>query len=82
MNNDITANGKVSASPSFEQSGSDRIRALFDQSPGEEVLSLRSESTKHFKLGGGRFQAITYAEPVHYKDPASGKWQDIDNSLV
>ena len=46
-----------------------------------EIVSLRQESAKHFKLPDGTCQAVYYASPVHRKD-ASGTWQDIDNSLT
>lgn len=45
-----------------------------------EVVSRREESVKHFDLGYGRFQAVTYGNAVHRKD-ANGVWQDIDNRL-
>ncbi len=46
-----------------------------------EVLDLRSEDGKHFKLSDGSFLSVSYFEPVHYED-SEGKWQDIDNTLV
>ena len=46
-----------------------------------EVVSLRQENAKHFKMPDGTFQAVYYATPVHRKD-TSGAWQDIDNSLT
>lgn len=45
-----------------------------------EIESLREESSKHFQLGDGGYQAIAYTMAVHRKD-AEGKWQDIDNRL-
>ena len=46
-----------------------------------EVVSLRQENAKHFKMPDGTYQVVYYANPVHRKD-ASGSWQDIDNSLT
>ena len=46
-----------------------------------EVVDLRSEDGKHFKLSDGSFLSVSYFEPVHYED-SEGKWQDIDNTLV
>ena len=45
-----------------------------------EIESLREESSKHFQLEDGSYQAIAYGMAVHRKD-ANGKWQDIDNRL-
>ena len=52
-----------------------------DESSVREVISLRNESVKHFDMGDGTYQAVTYGYPVHRKD-ASGEWQDIDNTLT
>lgn len=68
-----------------------RVRILFPEEPaavgaqGEaesvfEVVSRRTESTKHFHLGNGSFAAVSYGMPVHELD-ADGAWQDIDNRL-
>ena len=46
-----------------------------------EVVELRSENTKHFDMGDGTYQAVTYGYPVHRKD-ATGEWKDIDNTLT
>ena len=45
-----------------------------------EIAELRTETTKHFDMGDGTYQAVTYSHPVHRKD-ASGQWQDIDNKI-
>lgn len=47
----------------------------------EELVPLREENVKHFKLSDGTTKAVAYASPVHYKD-ADGNWIDIDNSLT
>lgn len=52
-----------------------------DEVSVKEVVALRDESVKHFDMGDGTYQAVTYGYPVHRKD-AIGKWQDIDNSLI
>lgn len=46
----------------------------------KEIVELRTENSKHFDMGDGTYQAVTYSYPVHRKD-ASGKWKDIDNTL-
>jgi len=46
-----------------------------------EVEAMREENVKHFHLGDGSFQAVSYGSAVHRKD-ADGKWQDIDNTLA
>ena len=45
-----------------------------------EIVARREENVKHFDLGYGNFQAVSYANAVHRKD-ANGQWQDIDNRL-
>lgn len=45
-----------------------------------EVVELRDESVKHFRLEDGSYVAAQYDAPVHYLDE-NGEWQDIDNSL-
>ena len=45
-----------------------------------EVVDYREANVKHFYMGDGTYQALTYPEAVHRKD-ANGTWQDIDNDL-
>lgn len=52
-----------------------------DETTVKEIVSLRSENVKHFDMGDGTYQAVTYGYPVHRKDE-TGKWQDIDNTLT
>ena len=51
----------------------------FEEAQGREVLEWRDRHTKHFDLGEGRYQAISYAEPVHFEQ--DGAWVEIDNQL-
>lgn len=45
----------------------------------EEVISLRGEYEKHYKMSDGSYMAFAYEEPVHHiKD---GQWHEIDNTL-
>ncbi len=46
-----------------------------------EIVSRREENVKHFDIGNGLYQAVTYGTAVHRKD-SNGVWQDIDNRLV
>ena len=52
----------------------------FAQLRGVEIISERTVGGKVFDLGKGRRQAITYSEPVHFKDGC--EWKDIDNRLT
>ena len=52
----------------------------FERAAGAEVEERRDRFTKHYDLGGGRFQAVTYARPVHYRD-GDGTWAEIDARL-
>ncbi len=44
-----------------------------------EVVELRSEYEKHYRLTDGSFMAVQFQVPVHYED--DGQWVDIDNTL-
>lgn len=46
-----------------------------------EVESLRTETTKHFYLEDGSFEAVEYGVPVHKKN-SQGLWVDIDNKII
>lgn len=46
----------------------------------EEIVDLREENVKHFRLSDGSYQAVVYSEAVHRRS-ANGKWVDIDNRL-
>lgn len=54
--------------------------AVLVKPEGAEVVSLREESVKHFDMGNGTYQAISYSHPVHELD-SEGNWQDIDFSM-
>lgn len=45
-----------------------------------EIVSLREENVKHFRLADGTYEAVIYTHPVHRKDN-NDVWQDIDNNL-
>ena len=45
-----------------------------------EVTEKRSGFTKHFRMSDGSMTAVTYADPVHYKD--GNKFKEIDNTLT
>ena len=66
---------------SQQREQSKRLKALFDDSVGEEEISLRDENVKHFNLGANRHQAVVYSEPVHFRNSESDAWQEIDNTL-
>lgn len=64
-----------------KQNENELLNEMFANAAGDEDIALREEHIKHFNLGGNRHQAVIYPEPVHFRDPKSGKWQDIDNTL-
>jgi hypothetical protein len=49
--------------------------------PAQEDMDKRTETSKVFSLGENRFQAVLFAEPVHYLDPDTGRYEAIDNRL-
>lgn len=44
-----------------------------DVQTSSEVVALREENVKHFDMGDGTYQAISYSHPVHEKD-SNGNW--------
>ena len=47
----------------------------------EEIVSLREENVKHFRLSNGSYEAVSFATAVHRKDK-DGVWQNINNNLT
>ena len=45
-----------------------------------EIKDERDEYSKQFRLDDGTTMAVSYQEPIHYKN-AEGEWVDYDNSL-
>ena len=45
-----------------------------------EIKDERDEYSKQFRLDDGTTMAVSYQEPIHYKN-AAGEWVDYDNSL-
>lgn len=45
-----------------------------------EIIGMREESVKYFRLADGTYVAAQYDSPVHYLNEAE-EWSDIDNSL-
>ena len=64
-----------------KQDENERLNEMFANAVGSEDAALREEHIKVFNLGGNRHQEVIYPEPVHFRDPKTGKWQDIDNTL-
>ena len=46
-----------------------------------EVIELREENAKHFRLEDGSYVAAQYNYPIHYTDE-NGQLTDIDNRLI
>ena len=46
-----------------------------------EVTDKREEYSKQFRLDDGSYMAVSYAQPVHFKN-SNGKWEEYDNSLI
>ena len=47
-----------------------------------EDTSKRDETTKHFLMSDGSYNAISYPLPVHYREDGTEEWAEIDNTLV
>ena len=70
-------NEKINESSQYSYSQEDS----FDTSDIiHEVVEKRTENTKHFNVGNGKYIATQYDLPVHYQDD-NGDWQQYDNSM-
>jgi RHS repeat-associated protein len=49
--------------------------------PGEEVVSLRTRTSRTYVTEEGTYRRVTSLAPVNYRD-AQGRWQPIDSRLV
>ncbi|MBE0417740.1 MAG: DNRLRE domain-containing protein, partial [Coriobacteriia bacterium] len=47
----------------------------------EEDLSRRTETSKHYLLSDGTYEAVVWEGPVHVED-GQGAWRDIDTRLL
>jgi hypothetical protein len=50
-----------------------------------EITSLRTENSKDYSLGGGKFQRVITGQPQHYKDDykdTKEAWKNIDLTIV
>ncbi len=59
---------------------SDSGAGLEIEQPIEEVVSLRTANSKHYKLSDGTYVAYAFSEVIH-RENTFGKWQEIDNEL-
>lgn len=71
----------IALGPSISAANAEEQSELSAAGKSTEVLALRQENEKHFSMGNGTYQAITYGHPVHELD-SDGNWQDIDFSLT
>ena len=49
---------------------------------GTEIKEKRTRCGKVFALGGNRFQAVTYTDPVHCYNEETHVWEEIDNRFT
>ena len=57
----------------------DMTKEQIDQLQGTEIKAKRTRFGKVYALGGNRFQAITYTDPVHRYNAGTREWEEIDN---
>ena len=73
-------------STEIKQEKESRLRRMkpseMNSKPGKEQTDQRTRGSKVFCLGENSYQAVIYPESVHYQDKKTGKWQEIDNTLV
>lgn len=64
-----------------QTSNTEEIISYYDGNvvPLGEIVSLREENVKHFRMSDGSVVAATYDVPVHTLE--DGEWVDIDNTL-
>ena len=77
-----TDSSYVSETESADSMVEDNIELAENDIVGDvvEVVEMRQENTKHFRLADGTYEAVIYPQAVHRKDE-NGVWQDIDNDL-
>lgn len=73
--------GVVPSSANVLFAAAEDMPGLSTASTSTEVVSMRDANTKHFYMGNGVYQAITYSHPVHELD-SEGAWRDIDFGLA
>ncbi len=64
-----------------QREAEDRMNRYYVQAVGDEDITRREANVKHFDMGANRYQAVVYAEPVHYRESGSNEWKEIDNTL-
>jgi len=74
-----TAHAAPSLSPSMGTSLA-LAQAAGQQSPGAEVPSLRTATSRSYRLDDGSLVARVWGTPVNFRD-GRGTWQPIDNRL-
>ncbi len=51
--------------------------------PGEEIVAERTEGSKSFATATpGEFKTQVFTGPVHFRNTTTGKWDEIDTTLV
>lgn len=55
--------------------------ALREETAIEELVELRTEKSKVYMLSDGKREYVAYAEPIHYYNSATGRYEEIDNSV-
>ncbi|MBN1607367.1 MAG: hypothetical protein JW940_12085, partial [Polyangiaceae bacterium] len=63
-----------------DESAPERVAIKGGSGEGQEVESLRTETSRTFRLEDGRYFAQVFSEPINFKDE-SGAWRVIDNTL-
>ena len=81
LNSETVKSDIETISESYEEETVISNEVKGDEVAVREVTALRDESVKHFDMGDGTYQAVTYGYPVHRKN-TRGEWQDIDNTLT
>ena len=77
VNNETLFSAGDGSAPPTDSDGHGATAGIEDT----ELILFRSEYEKHFANEDGSITAVSYANPIHYKDD-SGSWLDINNTLV
>jgi hypothetical protein len=80
----ILASGPTLASVPAQALAAEEIMQAAPGEPPEgsvEVLSLRTATSKHYRLPDGTMQAVISEAPVHF-EAEDGSWVDIDATFV
>lgn len=73
----------VGARPTPGKASAPVVKPGVSAVPGEEIVAERTEGSKSFATATpGKFKTQVFPGPVHFRNTTTGKWDEIDTTLV